>query len=201
MRVRGKIVKWSDDRGFGFIAPELAGKQVFVHISAFAGGSRRPEIGDSVTFDLVRDAQGRDRAENVVGEREAFARERVSKSLISAIIFLFVVVLVTASGRLPVIVLWLYLAMSVLTFAVYAYDKSAARRNAQRTPENTLHMLALLGGWPGAIFAQHRLRHKTIKRSFRVVFWITLLVNVSAFAYVLSPYGAWLETILNRIAG
>lgn len=200
MRVRGKIVKWNDDRGFGFIAPELAGKQIFVHIGSFPRGTRRPEIGDSVTFELVRDAQGRDRAENAAGERGAFMLGRVSKSLVGAIIFLFIVALVTVSGRLPLIVLWLYLAMSVLTFAMYAYDKSAARRSAQRTPENTLHMLALLGGWPGALFAQQRLRHKSIKRSFQVVFWITLLVNVSAFTYVLSPYGAWLTTILNRIA-
>lgn len=201
MRVRGKIVKWEDGKGFGFIAPELAGKQIFVHINAFPRRTRRPKIGDSVTFEFGRDAQGRDRAENVAGERGAFLRGRFSKSLVSASIFLFIVALVTVSGRLPVIVLWLYLVVSVLTFAMYAYDKSAARRSAQRIPENTLHMLALLGGWPGALFAQQRLRHKSIKRSFQVVFWITLLINVSAFAYVLSPYGAWLETVLNRIAG
>lgn len=103
-----------------------------------------------------------------------------------------------ALGFLPVAFLWPYLGMSILTFGMYAIDKSAAGRGAQRIPENTLHILAVLGGWPGALYAQQLLHHKSSKASFRVVFWITLVVNVGVLIYRLSPHGAWLLTMLNR---
>ncbi len=67
--------------------------------------------------------------------------------------------------------------MSVATYAVYALDKSAARRKRRRVPERTLHLLALLGGWPGALLAQQRLRHKSGKPAFLRVFWLTVLLN------------------------
>jgi uncharacterized membrane protein YsdA (DUF1294 family) len=73
-----------------------------------------------------------------------------------------------------------YLSLSAVTFIVYAIDKSAAKRNARRTPENTLHLLAILGGWPGALLAQTWLRHKSSKTSFRRVFWVTVTVNLFA---------------------
>lgn len=73
-------------------------------------------------------------------------------------------------------------ALSVITFIVYAIDKSAARRRGPRTPERTLHLLALAGGWPGALLAQRWLRHKSAKASFRRVFWVTVAVNVLGFA-------------------
>jgi uncharacterized membrane protein YsdA (DUF1294 family) len=83
-----------------------------------------------------------------------------------------------------------YLSLSLATFLLYARDKAAARRQARRTPEKTLHLLALLGGWPGAWCAQRWLRHKSSKPSFRRVFWLTLLINLAVPAYLLSPYGA-----------
>ena len=83
----------------------------------------------------------------------------------------------------------LYGAMSLVTFQVYAMDKSAARRGAGRTSETTLHLLALVGGWPGALLAQQWLRHKSAKRAFRAVFWATVLVNVAGLALLCSPWG------------
>jgi len=74
---------------------------------------------------------------------------------------------------------------SVATFMVYAADKSAARRGAHRVPESTLHVLSLLGGWPGALAAQQVLRHKTRKQPFRFVFWVTVAVNCLALAWAL----------------
>lgn len=67
--------------------------------------------------------------------------------------------------------------MSLATYAVYALDKSAARRKRRRVPERTLHLLALLGGWPGALLAQQHLRHKSGKTAFLLVFWLTVLLN------------------------
>lgn len=79
--------------------------------------------------------------------------------------------------------------MSLLTFAVYAGDKAAARAGRWRTAESTLHLLALAGGWPGALLAQQWLRHKSVKPAFRAVFWATVLLNVALWFWLSSPWG------------
>lgn len=73
-----------------------------------------------------------------------------------------------------------YAMASVVAFVAYAVDKNAARTGAWRTPERTLHVLGLVGGWPGALMAQAFLRHKTQKVPFRAVFWLTVLINCVA---------------------
>ncbi|MBV0934514.1 DUF1294 domain-containing protein [Marinobacterium sp. A346] len=80
-------------------------------------------------------------------------------------------------------------AMSVWTFAVYAWDKEAARNDRRRTPEATLHMLAVLGGWPGAWCAQQLLRHKSVKAAFRVAFWWTVGIHLAVLGYLASAPG------------
>jgi hypothetical protein len=57
--------------------------------------------------------------------------------------------------NLPLAVGLAYLVASVACFAAYAIDKAAARSKARRTPERTLLLLGLAGGWPGAVLAQH----------------------------------------------
>lgn len=71
-----------------------------------------------------------------------------------------------------------YLILSGITFLAYGSDKSAAIKNEARIKESHLHILALAGGWPGALFAQRYYRHKTQKRFFRFVFWNTVAFNV-----------------------
>ena len=78
-----------------------------------------------------------------------------------------------------------YIGLSALTFVIYAVDKSKARRGAWRVPESTLHFLALFGGWPGAILAQKMFRHKTQKRKFRAMFWITVIANCGALVWLI----------------
>ncbi|WP_374015133.1 DUF1294 domain-containing protein [Massilia sp. BJB1822] len=75
-----------------------------------------------------------------------------------------------------------YGVASVLAFIFYAIDKSAARSERWRTPESTLLLLGLACGWPGALLAQQWLRHKTVKTSFQLMFWATVLLNMAAFA-------------------
>lgn len=108
------------------------------------------------------------------------------------IVFLLIATAI-ALAFVPAFLLWLYAGMSVLTFVVYAIDKSAARARRPRTPEKTLHALAVCCGWPGAMLAQQLLRHKSSKRSFLTMFWMTFAANITVLAYVLSPYGAWLR--------
>ena len=68
--------------------------------------------------------------------------------------------------------------ISLVTFVAYGFDKQAAKAGTWRVPEQTLHTLSLLGGWPGALAAQRFFRHKTQKLSFRLVFWLVVLVHL-----------------------
>lgn len=70
-------------------------------------------------------------------------------------------------------------AMSAIAFFAYGVDKSAARRGGQRIPENTLHLVALAGGAPGALLGMHVFRHKTAKLSFQLVFWTIALGQIA----------------------
>ena len=74
-----------------------------------------------------------------------------------------------------------YGSMSAVTFLVYVLDKRAARRGDRRTPEATLHALELLGGWPGAFFAQRLIHHKNAKVSYQIVFWLIVAVHVAGW--------------------
>lgn len=81
------------------------------------------------------------------------------------------------TGRLTSIVPALYCGISIATFIAYAADKAAARNGQRRIKEATLHMLALAGGWPGAVAAQRLLRHKSSKPAFQAKFWMTVAGN------------------------
>ena len=61
--------------------------------------------------------------------------------------------------------------ISLVTYAAYWHDKRRAQAGASRVSEATLHFLELFGGWPAAYLAQQRLRHKTIKRSYQMIYW------------------------------
>ena len=87
---------------------------------------------------------------------------------------------------LPWLVGGAYLVTSLSCFVAYAIDKSAARNGGWRTPERTLLLLGLVGGWPGGVLAQQWLRHKTAKGSFQQMFWFTVVANVAGFLWLSS---------------
>lgn len=80
--------------------------------------------------------------------------------------------------------LFAYSLLSAVLFALYGLDKSAARRGARRTPEVTLQLLALLGGWPGGLLAQRVFRHKTRKQPFQLIFWCAVAVNCAVAVWL-----------------
>ena len=194
MHFQGRITEWRDEKGYGFITPNGGGELVFLHIKAFKHKSRRPVGGERVTFKTVKDDRGRPRAEYV--EYALEPQETISKRSAGTPILIFVFLFLTAVGilsiakKLPFTILCSYLGLSFLTFVVYAKDKSAARTGHWRTQESTLQLLALLGGWPGGLIAQQVLQHKSRKRSFQLVFWGTIVVNLTVFSWLLSPGGA-----------
>ena len=93
-------------------------------------------------------------------------------------------------GYTPALVAVLYLIASLIAYYLYAKDKKAAQNGTWRVPEKTLQFSALLGGWPGAIIAQQKLRHKTQKTSFRLVFFLMLGLNLGSLAWLHSPSGS-----------
>lgn len=204
MRIKGKITTWTDDKGFGYITAASGGKQTFVHITAFQNRNRRPQLNEPVTYAISSDKQGRPCAINatLAGDRfpATIRRKTGTASIIIAMAFLTFVGVSVAVKDIPALVLGIYIVASLLTFIMYAVDKSAARKGAWRTKESTLHLLSLAGGWPGALVAQQKLRHKSRKLSFRLVFWITVLLNSSALGWLFTPAGGeTLKALIGRV--
>jgi len=77
------------------------------------------------------------------------------------------------------------LGINAATFAFYGYDKLISGRKLLRVPEQALHLFAFLGGTPCALLAQYLFRHKTVKRSFRTVFWLLTVVQLAALGWAL----------------
>lgn len=111
---------------------------------------------------------------------------------------LAVIALLAAADLLPWPLAWLSLIASAMTVLLYWRDKRAAMRRGWRTPENTLHLWALAGGWPGALWAQQRFRHKSGKREFRRVFWLTVALHLAGLAFLGSGHGAPLAAAIER---
>jgi uncharacterized membrane protein YsdA (DUF1294 family)/cold shock CspA family protein len=203
MNNKGKITSWSDDKGFGFITPSSGEKRIFAHIKAFKYQTRRPEVNRLVSYTLSKDKQGRTCAADIVMSAAPVIKKTNSGngnlSVFLSGLFLFIVGACGFLGRIPFWVLALYLSMSLATYVLYAFDKSAAQTGAWRTSENTLHLLSLFCGWPGALVAQQKLRHKSKKQTFRAVFWVTVLLNCGAFAWLFTPNGAaTLQSFINK---
>lgn len=93
------------------------------------------------------------------------------------------------TGYTPLALSTFFITSSIIAYVLYARDKSAAVAGAWRVSEKTLHIVAVLFGWPGALMAQYRLRHKTKKKSFRAVFWCTVLINLAGVAWLHCPVG------------
>jgi uncharacterized membrane protein YsdA (DUF1294 family)/cold shock CspA family protein len=192
MRYQGKITTWKDDQGFGFITPNGGGKDVFIHFKSISS-RKRPTGNELVSYQVNTDAKGRLNATEVhyVGEYKD-KPVTIGKSaypVYFALIFLTLMCLAVFLGSLPRLVLVFYVAASLLTFILYWADKRAAKKGSQRTPEKTLQLLSLAGGWPGGLFAQRVFRHKSTKKSFQFVYWATVFFNIVVLFVITSPSG------------
>ena len=92
----------------------------------------------------------------------------------------------------------LYLPASLAAVLLYGIDKAAARRDRRRIRESTLHLVALAGGWPGALLARRAFRHKTRKQPFSAVLWGCMALNVALVAWLATAEAA---AGLRRLAG
>lgn len=125
----------------------------------------------------------------------------LSSSIQIAITYLVLVAVSALFAESSKTLLAWYLVIGVVTFFVYAKDKRAAINGNWRVPEKTLHIFSVAGGWLGALIAQDKLRHKTQKQPFRAIYWLTVVINVAAFVWTLTPsgqamFGRWLTELV-----
>lgn len=193
----GEVVRWDNDRGFGFISPDDGGSNVFMHISDIQSGSARPHVGDRVEFAFEKDARGRVHATRVQvrGGVDTAAPptvhrrpQRWSVIELAAVVGLAVllatgVILYEMSLAIPIVTF----LISLVTVFAFADDKRRAEEDRWRTSESSLLLLCLLGGWPGAITAMRWFRHKTTKPSFLGAFWVTVFVHLIVVVLLALP--------------
>ncbi|WP_055438167.1 DUF1294 domain-containing protein [Pseudidiomarina woesei] len=194
-------MSWNADKGYGFIQSANNHQQFFAHITAFSNRRRQPTIGDHVTFTEQRQADNKHRAVDI-----DYVRTKLSFALLPVLTiasaFIVVIAYFGLLGYLPTQLWWSFTFASVVAYIFYAFDKKAALNNKRRTPEDFLQFLALIGGWPGALIAQQQFRHKTRKRSFRVVFYLAVLINIGAITFYMLEKDTiiqWIKAMLGAI--
>lgn len=206
---QGRVTKWQEDKGFGFIETE-AGESIFFHVSEFKA-QRRPAIGEEVVFTIGYDNQSRLQAKEVqelsfvqqkMAQKNKQIRQRNHKRSVQAefeagqkkrlflgVGFYGVLILLAVMNKLSWLVIGWYIVLGVITYAMYAKDKAAAQSGDWRTPESTLHLLSALGGWVGAMVAQTYLRHKSQKAEFRLAYYLTVIINMAGLLFIIAGGG------------
>jgi uncharacterized membrane protein YsdA (DUF1294 family)/cold shock CspA family protein len=202
----GKITRWDAVKGFGFVTPNNISNRkttsrIFVHISDFKSRHPQPAVGQEVSYVIGKDKAGRLCGKSVTratDKAQGRGGSGMPVSALFAVVFVSALVIAWKFSRTPLVIVVIYGTLSVITFLAYAIDKSAAKNDRWRTSESTLHLLALIGGWPGAAAAQNLLRHKSRKHEFREIFWITIVLNLGALVWLHTEYGfSYLQLLTN----
>ena len=186
----GIVVKYDADRGFGFIRPDSApggsNRDIFVHISEVEG-RKTLHPGQRVSYRVTQTEKGP--AATAVRTGSVLRTPYLLFALIGLGLAAVVLVgLIAVAGQQQPPAVWIALwvaALSITAFFIYGFDKAQAQRSGLRVPEVILHLLSLLGGSPGAFVAMRVFHHKTSKRSFQVVFWLIVVVQLGILAYLL----------------
>ena len=87
-----------------------------------------------------------------------------------------------------VVLSWL-IAITLVTFLTYGYDKTIAGSGRMRVPEKVLLALTFAGGTVGAFVGRSLFRHKTTKASFRAQLWLVVGFQV----FLVLVYIVWVE--------
>jgi uncharacterized membrane protein YsdA (DUF1294 family)/cold shock CspA family protein len=194
----GKLVRWDDDKGYGFIQPKDGGDDLFLHINDLPHTQRRPRENDLIVYRVSTDGKGRPCAvqARLVGQSlSPFTIMWMASIFIFGVYIFCVLANITRFHPLAV-----YALMSILTVHQYSLDKADARAGRWRTSEANLHFFELAGGWPGALFAQYFYRHKYRKVSYQIVFWAIVLVHGISWAWIASNPDAVLDLKKNLLS-
>ena len=202
MRDQGRLVEWFDDKGYGFIQPNDGLKdRVFLHIKDFSRPGPRPILGCALEYLVQLDGNGRYRAKQVIYLKASQAKkqldqpqtasvrsaQKLAPMQVLSVAYILTLAVLLITGLLNGMLLLFISLMNLMSYWFYAQDKQAAQQGNRRVPENTLHILALLGGWPAAWLAQQRLRHKTQKQPFRKIYFCTIAFNILLILWLISP--------------
>ncbi|NDK39151.1 DUF1294 domain-containing protein [Pseudoxanthomonas gei] len=200
MHCLGKVQDWNDERGYGFIAPldpPDHGGRTFFHIRDYQQQGRRPETGELVKYLATRQDDGRWKATRVMRAAQPLRKNTgtvrkpvkpgspysTGSDLARATVIAAYAGLLGWAIRqqwLPLEFAFVPVLASIVTFMAYAADKHAAQTGRWRIPEANLHLLELLCGWPGALFSQRVLRHKSRKPGYLVAFRMMVVLNLAA---------------------
>lgn len=118
-------------------------------------------------------------------ERTRRRADPPSDALVGAL-FLAAMLGAALADAVPTWVAGGYALVSGVTLVAYGLDKRAALADTERMPERSLHVLGLAGGWPGALIASRLWRHKSVKKSFRAMRWLTVAGNLALLAVLLA---------------
>ncbi len=92
-------------------------------------------------------------------------------------------------GIIAMVYLGYAVLINVVTLVAYATDKAAAKAKARRTPEKTLLLLTIAGGWLGAMVGIYVLRHKSRHIRFIITAWVATVLHAILLGYLLSLAG------------
>ncbi|MBB5203905.1 uncharacterized membrane protein YsdA (DUF1294 family)/cold shock CspA family protein [Inhella inkyongensis] len=205
---RGRVSQWDAAKGLGFVQPEAGGPRLLLRRVDLAGRLRftAPALNEPVRFTRAgpREAPRATQVHTLrpppvervprsptarSGSPEQQSRQLSSQRLLIIPVFALLLGAIHLAWPLAKPVPMLYSALSMALFVVYGLDKWAAKRGTARVAETSLHLIALMGGWPGALLGQHIFRHKTAKPSFLRWTWAMVALNLLLLVGLCTP--AW----------
>jgi len=172
--MQGIVVYYNQEKGYGFIDSKEHSEDIFVHHSKIKNASSLSE-GQEVEFEVKSSSKGLNAINVIAGDKQY--SPYLIFGLLSATIVVAIFALFYFYFKVNPIIGYL-IAINITTFFLYGYDKAIASTNRLRIPENNLHALAILGGSPAGLSAQKFFRHKTIKGSFQLIYWLIVLGQI-----------------------
>ncbi len=207
----GRVSHWDAAKGLGFVQPDAGGERLVLRRADLKGRLQargQPELGEPVRFTVH---QGMAKAVHSLrpspaprGPATVPPRHPVGPNSARLLVIPAFGLLLGAlhmTWPLPRMLPTLYSALSMALFVVYGLDKWAAKRGRARVAETSLHLVALLGGWPGALLGQQVFRHKTAKPAFLRWTWAMVSLNLLALVWTVTPAGWQALALLRRWAG
>lgn len=171
--MQGTVVYYNEEKGYGFIDSPEYEDNIFIHHSKINNASGLSQ-GQKVVFQVTKTSKGFSAINLEAGEKQ------YSPYLIFAMVSFLIILGVFAIFYEKIHALLAYfIAVNITTFLLYGYDKFISSGEKLRVPEYNLHALALLGGSPAGLLAQKFFRHKTLKGSFQLVYWLIVVVQMA----------------------
>jgi uncharacterized membrane protein YsdA (DUF1294 family)/cold shock CspA family protein len=177
--MKGIIVKFDDQRGFGFIRSKELTEDVFVHIQEIRD-QQKLSVGQNVEFSTKQTDKGLSAVEVIPGKKPTSPFVLYGGV---AIVLTIAVMIFLFSWGWNIIIAYL-VSINLSTFLFYGYDKMIAGSSILRVPEWILHGLAICGGSPAGLASQKLFRHKTIKGSFQMVYWTIVMLQIVILVFL-----------------